>query len=157
MTRRSERWCRPFRGGEGMNLPRYSLGAAAAALAALSPAAAAGPAPSVAAYEAEVRELDYRNAARIADTLASRHRLDHRETRPDPLLSGLFGRLFLLRGQPAIALPYLRHSDSPTVPGAQRIAAGFARAETEEALGDWTAAAASFERLLSLALDPGQQ
>ncbi|MET1112732.1 MAG: hypothetical protein ABWX67_14530 [Allosphingosinicella sp.] len=135
----------------------YLQVAAGAALIAAAPAGAAEPAPSVAAYEAAMRDLDYRRAAREADLLASRHRLEHREMRPDPLLSGLFGRLFQRRGQPAAALPYLRHGDSPALPAPQRIAAGFARAEAEEALGDWTAAAATFERLLSLPLEAGQQ
>ncbi|HEX8482662.1 MAG TPA: energy transducer TonB [Allosphingosinicella sp.] len=129
----------------------------AAALVAASPAAAAEPVPSVAAFEAAMRDRDYRSAARIADSLASRHRLDQREVRPDPLLNGLFGRLYLRRGVASAALPYLRRSDSPDLPAAQRIEAGFALGEAEEAVGEWTAAAATFERLLSLPLDPAQQ
>lgn len=138
-----------------MGTDRYLQGAAMAALAAASPAPAAEP--SVAAFEIAMRDRDYYRAARQTDALASRYRLAHRETRPDPLLSGLTGRLYLRRSQAAMALPYLRRSDSPAVPAPQRIAAGFARAEAEEALGDWAAAGASFERLQSLPLDRGQQ
>lgn len=140
-----------------MNSREYLQGAAVAALVAVAPAGAAEPVPTAAAYETAMRNLDYRRAAREADALASRHRRDHREARPDPLLSGLFGRLYLRRGEANVALPYLRHSDSPALPPAQRIAAGFARAEAEEAVGEWATAAASLERLLSLPLDRGQQ
>jgi hypothetical protein len=120
-------------------------------------AAAAEPAPSVASFEAAMHDLDYRRASRIADALANRHRLDHKDAAPDPLLSGMSGRLFLARGQATTALPYLRHADAPDLPAPLRIAAGFARAEAEEAVGEWPAAAATFERLLALPLDPGQQ
>ncbi|HEX8381065.1 MAG TPA: energy transducer TonB [Allosphingosinicella sp.] len=129
----------------------------AGTLIAASPAGAAEPAPTVAAFEAAMRAMDDRSAARIADSLASRHRLERREMLPDPLLNGLVGRLYLRRGLPLAALPYLRRSDSPDLPAAQRIAAGFALGEAEEAVGEWAAAAATFERLLSLPLDPGQQ
>jgi hypothetical protein len=140
-----------------MRIAKILLGPALAASVVASGASAADPEPSVAAFEGAMRDLDYRLAARIADRLASRHRLDRKDTRPDPLLSGLSGRLFLRQGHPATALPYLRHADAPDLPPPLRIAAGFARAEAEEAVGDWTAAAATFERLLNLPLDPGQR
>lgn len=140
-----------------MNSREFLQGAAAAALLAAAPAAAAEPVPSLAAYETAMRDLDYRRAAREADALASRHRLDPREARPDPLLSGIFGRLYMKRGEPGVALTFLRHGDSPAIPAAQRIAAGFARAEAEEAIGESTAAASTFDRLLTLPLDRGQQ
>jgi hypothetical protein len=147
----------PVSAGGFMSLRKILRGAAMAALVAATAAGAAEPAPSIAAYEAAMRDLDYRRAAREADALASRHRLDRREAGPDPLLSGVFGRLYMKRGEPGVALPYLRHGDSPSLPAAQRISAAFARAEAEEAVGEWTAAAATFERLLSLPLDRGQQ
>ncbi|HEX8307491.1 MAG TPA: hypothetical protein VF645_03635 [Allosphingosinicella sp.] len=127
------------------------------ASAALLVAAAAEPPPSLADFEAAMSRFDYRSAARTADSMASRHRLQGREARPDPLLNGLVGRLYLRAGLPAPALNYLRRSDSGDIPAPQRIAAGFARAEAEEALGDWPAAAAAFERLLSLPLDRSGQ
>lgn len=139
-----------------MRIVKFLLGPALAALVAASPAPAAEPEPSPAAFEAAMGGSDYRRAARIADALAARHRLVHKETRPDPLLSGIFGRLLLARGHASTALPYLRHSDSPDLPAAARIAAGLARAEAEEATGEWAAAAATFERLLALPLDAGQ-
>lgn len=136
-----------------MNSRKFVVAALVAASMAAAPARAAGPTPSIAAYEAAMRDSDYRQAAREADAFADRHRLDQKDARPDPLLSGLVGRLYMRRGESLIALAYLRHSDSPEVPAPQRIAAGLARGEAEEALGDWSGAARSFERLLALPLD----
>ncbi|HEX8263700.1 MAG TPA: hypothetical protein VF547_12590, partial [Allosphingosinicella sp.] len=140
-----------------MRIVKWLIGTAVAASVAASAASAAGPEPSVAAFEAAMLDLDYGRASEIADALASRHRLAQKETRPDALLSGLFGRLFLKRGLPAVALPYLQHADAPDLPAPQRLAAGFARAEAEEALGQWAAAAATLERLLPLPLDAEQR
>jgi hypothetical protein len=140
-----------------MKIAKSLLWPALAASIATTAATAADPEASVAAFEAAMRDLDSRLASRTADALASRYRLDHKDAAPDPLLSGMSGRLFLERGQPATALPYLRHADAPDLPAPLRIAAGFARAEAEEAVGEWPAAAATFERLLALPLDPGQQ
>lgn len=140
-----------------MKISRSLLWPAIAASVAASAAPAADPEPSTAAFEAAMRALDHQQASRIADALVSRHRFDHKEARADPLLSGLVGRLFLRRDHPATALPYLRHGDSPDLPPPLRIAVGFARAEAEEAVGEWPAAAATFERLLSLPLDPSQR
>jgi hypothetical protein len=98
---------------------------------------------------------DYPAAARILNDLALA-RIQPGLV-PDPLLSGLQGRLLARRAPPTIALAYLQFADSEAVPLAQRVAALFALAETREAAGDRLRAGDAYRRLQGLKLSDREQ
>ena len=136
-------------------------------IAAASPAVAQPARPASPVVRSAAAEIERFERALAADDLQSLHEsfdalLDARASgpaplRPDPLLSGLVGRLYLERGWSTFAIAYLRHADAPDVPRRQRVAALFALADAQARLGDRSGATETLRRLSAIGLDPADR
>jgi hypothetical protein len=126
------------------------LAAAAAALAAgaafAAPPPAAAPADPVGAFEAAMAKDDSEGAARAIDPLIDARRRKDMPLRPDPLLSGLVGRMYLPHA-PGAAEAFLAFADGPGVPPRQRALAGLGLAAAREAQGETDAALAALAKV----------
>ncbi|HEX8654903.1 MAG TPA: energy transducer TonB [Allosphingosinicella sp.] len=137
--------------------------AAAAALACSAAAQQPPAAPAAAVPQAELDRFeqafatDPRATTQILDALTAVRARVPATLRPDPLLSGLAGRLYLQRGWIPLALAYLRHADAPEVPRPQRIQALLALAEAQGRSGDGAAAAATLRRIEALSPSPAER
>jgi hypothetical protein len=126
---------------------RWIFAAAAAAAGAAAPGAAQAPA-ELARFEAALDAGRHDEAARIYDGLVDTRRLRAGVAlAPDPLLSGMAGRLYLRRGHNVYALAYLEQAQHASVPAGQRRAAAIALAEAQTRTGDRRSALAGLQRL----------
>ena len=99
-------------------------------------------------FEQLTAAQDYRAASAAVDEMILASSGD---SRPDPLISGLYGRLLVNRAPPTIAIAFLALGDSDSVPLPQHLATVFALATTQESSGQRQLAAETYRRLQSLA------
>ena len=137
--------------------PTLCSGAIAGALAIACGAAQAQPSPTVEQVEAAFAVDDIERAGHLVSDLVIARRSPDGVLRSDPLLTGLFGRLYLGQGHLATARSYLELADSSDVPSAQRVAAQLALAEVQIVSGDLEEAGRTLARLQSVDLSSAQR
>ncbi|HZF95910.1 MAG TPA: hypothetical protein VEZ20_13690 [Allosphingosinicella sp.] len=130
--------------------------AAAAGIAAAGPVAAQEPA-ALARFEAAFAAGRLAEAARLYDEMVDARRLRAGAAlAPDPLLSGIAGRLYLRRGHFDHAVAYFEQAQHASVPAAQRRAAAIGLAEAQTRRGDRAAALAVLRRLDRAGMSAGE-
>ena len=107
--------------------------------------------------EAAFAGQDLEQAAELLSDLVIVRRPADGALRSDPLLNGLFGRLYFDQGYASVALPYLQRSVAAEVPPIQRVEAQLALAEAQDLTGDSAAAARTLASLDSDDLPAGQR
>ena len=124
-----------------------------------APACFAAPAvaqsePRLEAVESALDHRDWRSAGELLGDLLVARRGSGEGVEADPLMHGLFGRLYLLEGRVGFALPYLEGSEGRDVPPEQRLEARLALARAQALSGRPEEARAQLE---SLAAETAQE
>lgn len=112
--------------------------------------------PQLDEFEKAMAAADQNRAADLLDEIAAARRWPGGALRPDPLLSALVGRYYLLSGEARFARAYLEQAHGDGLPADLRAPTTIALAAAEERVGDRRAALSSLRALAGAALTADQ-